>query len=94
VGVRSGKTGGRKVCDFAAVVLGRSDHVVEFVGVLRGEIGVEDASIGTDEVLGGEGCAVGPARVGPEVKGPKQAVGIFPNPGPRRVGGRRRRGDR
>ena len=52
---------------------------VEQGGVFGGETRGENAPVGENEIVGGDGIPVGPPGVGPEVKGPREPVGrVFP----------------
>jgi hypothetical protein len=50
-------------------------QAVELVAIFGAEGRGEDALIREDEIAGGHRVAVGPARVGAEVKGPRETIG-------------------
>jgi len=64
-----------EIGEFAGGVVGGAGEDVEHVGVVGGELGVEDALDGEHEVLGGDGVAVGPEAVGSEVERVGETVG-------------------
>jgi hypothetical protein len=82
-GVRIGREKAhRRPRPFPAMVGLGTLHDVEPVRVLTGEAGLERPAPGEDEIVRGDGVAVAPARLGPQVKGPGAAVRIeFPSRG-------------
>jgi hypothetical protein len=76
-----------EVGDFTGVELFRADEVEQLVGIFRAEGGRENAFEGADEVLGGEGFAIGPLCIGAQVERVNKAVigdgPVFGDPGSR-----------
>lgn len=69
------EAGFREVGEFTFVVILGADDVPEHVGILGTEGGRDHALVALDEIVGGDGVAVGPLGVGAEVEGVAESVG-------------------
>jgi len=74
-GVRRAESQGRRILVLAGIVLLRSDDHVAKARFLIGQERVEDPPERKEKIVGRHGRAVGPAPIGPQMKGIGQAVG-------------------